>query len=201
MAVDFGLKIPPGGMIPAAAESQLLALVSAFAIKRISDRAFPDDGSRGRGVSGSGFKLLSQGYRWYKSGSRPYKSPASKKVAWSMRQRSGKPGWGPLVDELGNKRRLAARTPMADMRMTNLTAKALGEVSRGPGFTIIGFRDTRSRRLFPHLQRRNRFWGLSAPEEQAIGHLADAAIPKLIAQAGAATLKSDKVTVAFTIGK
>jgi hypothetical protein len=154
----------------------LLRRMAAKAQESILRRAFPAEG-RARDVEGRPVKPLSEGYRWYKSGTRPYKSPETKARATLQRARSGKPGRGPLVNLVGIRTRLAPRKPSANQRLTDHTAKGLGVIREVPGQSItLGFRDSRSQEVAGHLEERNNFWGLDEKSRAEVVDLARKAL-------------------------
>ena len=152
---------------------RLLRRMALLAQALILRRAFPDDGSPARSVTGSAVRPLARDYGWYKSGTRPYLNDSTKAAADRTRARSGKPGPGPLVNLLGIRTRLAPRPNVSNQRLSDSTAKGLGVVREVPGKSItLGFRDARSQRVAVHLEERNRFWGLDEQERDRVLMLA-----------------------------
>jgi hypothetical protein len=157
----------------------VLANLAASAISSILVRGFPAGDQPARNVDDEPVKPLSKRYREYKSGTVTYRSDLSRRTATKLRARSGKPGRGPLVNFEGERRRLGPRKPVANQRLTDHTAKALGVLELSDKRAVLGFRDRRSRNVAAHLQRRNNFFGLTTVESQQLRKIAEKRADKL----------------------
>jgi hypothetical protein len=173
MPEDVKLEFDPMDM------RQLLAAMASVAIGNIALRAFPADGTKSRDVDNQEVPSLSHKYREYKSGTKTYKDDLTARTARALRRRSGKPGPGPLVTLGGETRRLGRRLPVANQRLSDYTAKALGVISLDDNRAVLGFRDRRSRMVAGHLQKRNKFFGLTISETAELREIAQLRADKL----------------------
>lgn len=131
--------------------------MAAYALTAIKKRAFKFN-QTAVNAQGTAASALTDDYRYYKSGTRPYVSDKTRHLAQLRRDASGKPGMGPLVRvEGGAKQRLAPRSQLPDQVLSGGTQKAL-QVVEGVGTTdrrVIGFVTERARRIAAALEARN----------------------------------------------
>jgi hypothetical protein len=173
MAGDPKLEFDPFEMV------EVLAALASVALGNIMLRAFPGDGSPARDVKDLEVPPLTRKYKEYKSGTKAYESDLTAKTARALRRRSGKPGRGPLVELGGETRRLGPRKPVANQRLTDHTAKALGVIELNSERAVLGFRDRRARKVAGYLQERNKFFGLTTAEVAELREIAEQRADKL----------------------
>src|SRR5262245_19692000 len=156
-------------------DERSLYRMAAYLIRSLYERAF-QFGSPALNSEGQPVKQLADTYRWYKSATRPYVSKQTKERARKRRAQSGKPGWGPLVNVLGIRTRLAPRSNQPDQRLTDQTAKALGVVGISKNSIQIGFRGAEAQKVAAHLEKRNKFFKPTAEEREVLVRMAQEAL-------------------------
>jgi hypothetical protein len=119
------------------------AHMAILAQRLILKRAFPTGGTAGRSVTGATFPALNPGY-------------AAIKAKGGLR--------------VGGQR-IGPRYPVADQRLSSLTAKSLGVVRTSSDSVTLGFLGGRQQGIAEKLQVRNRFWPLSNDERRKVAEL------------------------------